>query len=181
MSESTVTVSVVEETGQINLRGDPENAKFRAAVQDVLGQPLPVEPNSVTASQHRICWLGPDEWLILTTADRVSALVGKLEGALVGQHAAINDLSGGQLVFTIRGESACDLFAKGCTLDFHTESFPPGSCAQSGLAKASVFFVRSNEADVFDIIVRRSFSDYLSRWLREAGREYGVDVGFEFA
>lgn len=174
MSEATVKVRIVEDMGQVNLRGDAGSAKFADAVQGVLGQSLPVEPNSMTISEHRICWLGPDEWLILTSAERAPELVSRLEAALIGQHAAINDLSGGQLLLNFRGEHVPDLFAKGCTLDFHPGSFAPGSCAQSSLAKANVIFVRTNDADEFDVIVRRSFSDYLVHWLRRAGSEFGA-------
>ena len=177
MSEPSVSASVVEDTGQINLRGDPRNAEFMDAVREVLGQSLPVEPNTVTMSEHRVCWLGPDDWLILTAAGGVSELVNKLESALIGQHAAVNDVSGGQILLNVRGEHVCDLFAKGCALDFHPASFSPGSCAQSGLAKANVLFIRAKIENEFDIIVRRSFSDYLIHWLRRAGRELGTDTG----
>jgi sarcosine oxidase subunit gamma len=58
--------------------------------------------------------------------------------------------------------------AKGCTLDFHPRVFRPGTCAQSGLAKANVLIRLGDDPDSFDVVVRRSFADYLLRWLRHA-------------
>lgn len=176
MPESGVSISYVADVGQINLRGDPANPVFQAAVQNVFSQSLPGDPNSVTVAGHRICWLGPDEWLVLTAADRAAGLIDELESALAGQHAAINDISGGQVLLNVRGMHAADLFAKGCTLDFHPASFKPGGCAQSGLAKANVLFIRAASADEFDIVVRRSFSDYVAKWLLRAGGEFGANV-----
>jgi heterotetrameric sarcosine oxidase gamma subunit len=50
-----------------------------------------------------------------------------------------------------------------------------GRCAQTTFAKASA--VISNKSDgSFDLIVRRSFADYIARWLLDAGQEFGCRI-----
>ena len=68
-----------------------------------------------------------------------------------------------------------DVLAKGCTLDLHPSVFGQGICAQSNLAKANVLISMGHEPHAFDLIVRRSFSDYLLRWLKVATAEYTTE------
>lgn len=154
-------------SGHINLRGNAADEGFTAAVARVLGQALPLEPNTLTQSAHRIYWLGPDEWQVVTELGDVGELLQSLHDALAGQHVAINDLSGGQVVFRLSGPDAADLLAKGCMLDLHPEVFGEGDCAQSGLGKATMLLGCIDTAPVYEIIVRRSFSEYALRWLRQ--------------
>lgn len=174
MTDASLEVRVLSDVGHLNLRGDPHHSKFKKATQAVLGQSLPVDANTISDGEHRVFWLGPDEWLITTAAGGVATLLARLEKALADQHAAINDISGGNVALRLAGENARDLFAKGCTLDFHPDAFQVGTCAQSGLAKANVLFGLIDERPTFDIIVRRSFSDYLLQWLTHAGSDYGI-------
>ncbi|MED5461766.1 MAG: sarcosine oxidase subunit gamma family protein, partial [Pseudomonadota bacterium] len=129
---------------------------------------LPVEPNTMAEGDITIFWLGPDEWLILLPADAVSEIAAALESALQRMHFALNDVSGGQISIALRGSRVRELLAKGCTLDLHAKVFSLGLCAQSGLAKASVLIGLTGDDDEFILVVRRSFSDYLIKWLTSA-------------
>ena len=81
-------------------------------------------------------WLGPDEWLIVVPTDAKTSLVASLAAALSDCHAAVNDVSGGNVAIRLAGNNVRQLFAKGCTLDFHRKKFGAGRSAQSGLGKA---------------------------------------------
>jgi len=175
MSESPLELRILDEVGHINLRGDAGDAAFKKAAKEALGQELPVQPNTITIADHCVCWLGPDEWLIMTPAEAVPALLQRLQEALDGQHVAVNDLSGGQVAMRLSGTAARNLLAKGCTLDFHRNEFPVGACAQSGLAKANVVIACISDPDSFDIVVRRSFLDYLLKWFETAGRDVRIE------
>ena len=164
-------VTVRSDLGHINLRGRVSDTGFLRTVEQQLGQPLPVEPNTVSIGHHQVCWLGPDEWLVVTPIDEAAALARGLAEALASSHAAINDLSGGQVALMLQGQRSRELLARGCTLDMHPRVFSTGDCAQSGLAKANVLVALVDDAPTFIIVVRRSFSDYLCRWLAHAGRE----------
>ena len=49
----------------------------------------------------------------------------------------------------------------------HPSVFPPGTCAQTLLARAQVILYRPDE-HVFRLLVRPSFADYLCAWLTDA-------------
>ena len=151
--------------GHINLRGNVADQRFVDAVLAALEQPLPAEANTLTRADHRIYWLGPDEWQVVTAPDAVENLTTKLNDELAGQHAAVNAVSGGLAVFHLSGKNVPDLLARGCTLDLHPSVFREGMCAQSGLAKANMLLGYIDAAPVYEIIVRRSFSGYVLRWL----------------
>lgn len=154
------------ERAHINLRGTVHSRRFADATASVLGQELPTEPNTFSGSSLRAYWLGPDEWLITASFDQAASLVQKLEDALAGQHVAINDQSGGLVSLLLSGPDASDRLSRGCTLDLHPDHFRVGDCAQCGLARANVLLARIDAASVYEIIVRRTFSEYVLRWLR---------------
>ena len=162
-----MTECLAIDLGHINLRGNADDSRFVEAVAEVLGQTLALRPNTLTQSEHRIYWLGPDEWQVVTAPDRVGDLLSQLEQTLAGQHVAINDISGGQVALHLSGDDVPALLAKACTLDLHPSVFDVGDCAQSGLAKANVLLGCIDAAPVYEIIIRRSFSEYLLQWLRQ--------------
>jgi sarcosine oxidase, subunit gamma len=159
---------------QVSLRADPALApRVRFA--------LPLEPNTWRRGGGReALWLGPDEWLVTCPAPEAAGLAGSLRDALAGVHAAITEVTDGRVAFRIAGPSARDVLAKGCPLDLHPRAFPPGSCAQSLLAKADVLIHLLDDdperCPSFDLYVARSFAHYLWMWLEDAGREYGVQI-----
>jgi len=163
--------------GHFNLRGDPDDAAFLKAVESVLGFGLPLTPNTVSEGAGLVAlWLGPDEWLVVTQPDGESTIAVALEDALGDTLNSVTDLTGGQTVIGISGPRARDVLAKGCTLDLHPRAFGPGQCAQTLLAKAAVTIRQVDESPSFDLIVRRSFADYLGVWLQDAALEYGLAV-----
>ena len=150
-----------------------------AAVGRALDLLLPSEPcTSAARDQISALWLGPDQWLVTCPGRDVPGLLASLRAALAGVHAAIADVTDGRVAFRVAGPSARDVLAKGCPLDLHARAFPPGRCAQSLLAKASVLIHLVDDGPErgpgFDVYVARSFADYLWTWLEDAGREYGV-------
>jgi sarcosine oxidase, subunit gamma len=159
--------------GHIDLRGNPRDDQFTTAVETTLGIALPIAPNTFAeGAGATVYWLGPDEWLIVTSRESEVSIARDLRSALAGLHAAVTKVSGGQTAIVLHGRAARDVLAKGCPLDLHPRAFGPGRCAQSHLAKAPIL-VRQVDADpTFEIIVRRSFADYLWLWLTDAVAEY---------
>lgn len=171
-----MTVRIVPDRGQVNLRGDVRDVEFGSAVSRVLGQALPAAENSMTNGEHRVYWLGPDEWLIECKAREAGGIVAGLRESVVARRSSVTDVSGGYVVLRLGGPHARTVLAKGCTLDLHEDAFPVGACAQSGLAKASVLIGRSDEQPEFEIVVRRTFAEYVVLWLRHSAREFGVNI-----
>ena len=173
-AEPGASVTVRGDLGYVNVRGRAADASFVQSIEKALGQPLPLEPNTSSLGQHRVFWLGPDEWAVVTPATAAARLAEQLQKASSDRHAAVNDLSGGQVALMLKGSGCRELLAKGCTLDLHPSVFSVGDCAQSGLAKANVLIALLDETPTFLIVVRRSFSDYLCRWLAHAGSDEGI-------
>ena len=192
-----VVMEVLPYRGYLNLRGDPNDSGFLAAVREVLGQPLPIDANTFTEGGCRAFWLGPDEWLVMTEPGRERALAGRLDEALAVSAWALTDLTGGQICIRLGGRNARDVLAGGSTLDFHPRVFLPGQCAQTVLGKSSMLIALSptgtdrtasghgragddaglsDDAGVFDIVVRRTFAEYAAEWLYRSAQEYGVKV-----
>ncbi len=160
-------------TGFINLRGRPDNTAFLAAVLKALGTEPPLEANTVKqAGDNRIFWLGPDEWLVVTPAGQQSAVKEALLKALKGVFSSVVDNTSGLTMLEITGENAADLLATDCPLDLHPRAFKPGQCAQTRLAKAGMTVAPKNDGNGFDVIIRRSFADYLLLWLLEARKAF---------
>lgn len=164
--------------GYVNLRGDAGDATFLAAVEGVLGVALPLEPNTIAEGEDAtVCWTGPDEWLLILPPGAQTRVVAALREALGGRHASAVDTTGGYTVVNVAGARRRELLAKGCTLDLHPRSFSPGQCAHTNLGKAGVLLIPrgdGSDARSLDVIVRRSFADYLGIWFEHSGREYGL-------
>lgn len=174
LTEKTLPVAV-------NLRGDAGDAAFVEALRAALGLQPPTAPNTVAATDGlALLWLGPDEWLAVQHAATPGAeaqLAAKLRGALEGQHAAVTEVGESLCCISVAGRRARDLLAKGCPLDLHPRVFGGGGhCAQSHLAKTAITLHQTADLPAFDLYVRRSFADYLWRWLEDAAGEHGLAV-----
>ena len=155
--------------GFINLRGRSDNTGFQAATLKVLGCEPPNAPNTVIDSgDYRIYWLGPDEWLIMTPAGQQDDLKASLLKALSGVFSAVVDNTSGLTTLHITGDSAAALLATDCPLDLHPREFKAGQCAQTRLAKAGMTLSPLADEAGFEVIIRRSFADYLLLWLQDA-------------
>jgi sarcosine oxidase, subunit gamma len=161
--------------GYFNLRLDCDDGESPGAVADALGMDLPVTPNRVVSGESlTIYWLGPDEWLLVTPSESGSGAIDALRERLRDTFHALTDVSSGMTRITVRGALAEDILRQGTPLDLHPRVFTRGQCAQTALAKTSVILSRRGEpAEGFDLIVRRSFADYLLRFLRDAAHEQG--------
>ena len=155
--------------GYLNLRCKANNTKFLAALIKVLGSEPPTEPNTVLdTGKLRIYWQGPDEWLIVTPAGQQEKLQADLNKALKGVFYSVVDNSSGLTMLEISGDNAAALLATDCPLDLHPRAFKAGQCAQTRLAKAGMTLAPMRKGDGFEVIIRRSFGDYLLRWLQHA-------------
>lgn len=155
--------------GYLNLRARNNNTGFLAATLKVLGCEPPTSANTVIESgDYRIYWLGPDEWLVVTPAARQEQVKADLLAALGGVFCAVVDNSSGLTMLHISGDNAAALLATDCPFDLHPAEFKHGQCAQTRLAKAGMTISPLAESAGFEVIIRRSFADYLLLWLQDA-------------
>ncbi len=156
----------------LNIRGNAADTRFLPAVLEATGLRLPVLANTASLSPMRqLLWLGPDEWLLKLKDGEGDGVESSLHAALQGQHSALVRVGDGNTTFLVQGPAAAELVSRGCPLDLHPRVFPAGSLAQTHIAKASATVLCLEAATRFELTVRRSFADYLFRWLCEAGAE----------
>jgi sarcosine oxidase subunit gamma len=164
------TLGEVAFVEMFNLRGNPADAQFAQAVLQHTGLHLPLRANTASIDpQRQLLWLGPDEWLLKVSDRQGEAIAAALRAALSGSHSAVVDVGHGSTTLTLRGPGAAELLARGCPLDLHPRAFGAGALAQTHVAKASVTLLCLAPSDHFELTVRRSFADYLFRWLCAAG------------
>lgn len=170
-----VTLRELALRGHLILRGDRRNAAFTAACARVLGVGLPLQPlTSAEKGDIAARWLSPDEWLVTVPYEQAFALEKALRADAEGHFSVVN-VSGGQTLLTLSGPRAVDVLKKSTPLDLHLREFPVGKVAGSIFAKSSVLLRRTGE-ESWELVVRRSFADYLWLWLQDASREYGLIV-----
>lgn len=148
------------------------------AVRAVLGFGLPARPNTLSHSEdgeRSIQWLSPDEWLLIVPGGEEFELEGELRNALGDAHYAIVNVSGGQTLLELSGEKARELLMKSTPSDVHPEAFPVGKGVTAVFAKTNLILRRPTETR-WELVLRRSFSDYCYRWLLDAGAEYAIGV-----
>ncbi|MCB1755773.1 MAG: sarcosine oxidase subunit gamma [Gammaproteobacteria bacterium] len=169
--------SIIERSplAYINLRGTigKGRTKFALAIKKVTGLTPTPDPNKTLHNDtFTLHWLGPDEYLLLCDAERTADVTAQLETLLSGVFCAVTDVSSGYTLIEVAGPYAADLLAKGCPLDLHPDVFGADDCAQSLLAQAGIHLSRKPDGDGFAVIVRRSYADYLMRWLINANTGY---------
>lgn len=161
--------------GHLNLRGNSANSEFSAGVEKSLGLALPTIPcSSVSSDFVQIMWLAPDEWLIVVDSGNEYDVEQKLRSNLIG-HYAVSDISGAQTLIELSGSHVIDFMKKSINYDLHLDSFPVGKVIGTNFAKASAHILRISE-DKFQLVIRRSFSDYVWLWIQQASQEYGLMI-----
>lgn len=159
----------------VNLRGNAEDPAFRAAVSRALKLELPIQPcSSVADAVHRLVWVGPDDWFVIGPKGQASAIEAQLRTALAGMHHAVTDVSGGYTVLHLSGTPVREVLAQGCPLDLHPRVFGPGSSAGSLFFKTSIWLWQTEEAPVYEVLVRSSFRGYFWLMLERSTQECGL-------
>ncbi len=154
----------------LNVRGNARDAGFVQVLLAATGLHLPVAPNTASLGEQRqLLWMGPDEWLLKLQDGQGAAVEAALRQGLQGRHHALVQVGDGNTTLTVQGAAAADLLSRGCPLDLHPRAFGSGALAQTHVAKAGAMVLCRAAGTHFELTVRRSFADYLYRWLCEAG------------
>ena len=174
-SGAGITLREKKLRGHLTLRGDAHDPAFAKGVQDVLGMDLPVALTLVANGETSLQWMGPDEWLLIVPKGEEFATEQRLREALAGQHIQIVNVSGGQTLVELSGEKVRELLMKSTPYDVHPSNFPEGKAVGTHFAKSQLI-IRHTAEDVWELVVRRSFADYIWLWLQDASAEYGLAI-----
>ncbi|WP_342623975.1 sarcosine oxidase subunit gamma [Pseudomonas alkylphenolica] len=170
-----VTLREHKYLGHLTLRGDGRDPAFAGGVFKALGLELPVALTVVANGEMSLQWLGPDEWLLIVPGGQELAVEQKLRDALDGQHIQVVNVSGGQTLLELSGPNVREVLMKSTSYDVHPNNFPVGKAVGTVFAKSQLVIRRTGE-ETWELLIRRSFSDYWWLWLQDAAAEYGLSI-----
>ncbi|MFA5664928.1 sarcosine oxidase subunit gamma [Castellaniella sp.] len=151
-----------------NLRLPRHDSDARHALAEVLGIPLPMAPNTVSARPglHAL-WLSPDEWLLRAGPGPADGWAARIEAALAGTaFFAVTEQSSAYCVLQLAGPDARDVLNAGCPLDLHPRVFGQGQCAQTLFFKFALLLrPLDGSGQAWELMVRRSHADAMARML----------------
>jgi len=160
--------------GHLVLRGSLENDSFTKGFAGVVGFALPGSLQSTAAGDISALWIAPDEWLLIVPGEQAFGLEKRLREAIEG-HFAITNVSGGQTVLMLSGKDAINVLKKSVGYDLRDCNFPVAKVVTTTFAKTQAVIRRTDEQQ-WELVVRRSFADYVWLWLQDASAEYGLVV-----
>lgn len=161
--------------GHLTLRGDGKDPAFAGGVHQALGLELPVALGLVAKGDTSLQWMGPDEWLLVVPRGEEYATELRLREALAGQHIQVVNVSSGQTLLELKGANVRDMLMKSTSYDVHPDNFPVGKAVGTVFAKSQLV-IRHTAEDTWELLVRRSFADYIWLWLQDACAEYGLAI-----
>lgn len=161
--------------GHLTLRCDSTNIEQLAAVEAALGLSLPLVPlTSVEKGDYSIRWMSPDEWLILVPGLEAFSIESQFRDTMPGHYSLVNS-SGGSTVLVLSGDKSIELLQKASPIDWHLSVFPVGKVVSTLFAKSTAT-IRRLDDQRFELIIRRSFADYIWLWIQDASLEYGLAI-----
>ncbi|MFN0217327.1 MAG: sarcosine oxidase subunit gamma [Hyphomicrobium sp.] len=168
-----VWASEVPLLGYIGLRGGSDNPVFVEAASRALGLALPTTACVSAQTDATIAlWLSPDEWLIVCPRSELSRTLADLRQSLAGIRSQVVDISGGYTKLVVQGRNAADVMRNVSVYNF--ETLAEGRVVGTTFGKASAYICREGQG--FCLVIRRSFADYIWRYLVRAAEPYGFGV-----
>ncbi len=153
--------------GMIRVQGRAVAQELTTVVQQHTGLALP-EPGTVSRSDmHRLHWLTPQEWLLVTAEGAEHAIAADLAAAWQGQALYATVISDSRAVIEVSGPDAPTLLAQGCALDFHATQFAVLHSTVTRFAGVAAMVTRI-EGDCFELVVDRALARYVWDWLAES-------------
>jgi len=147
-----------------------------ATIESALGVSWPRTTGTIARGRTDVLCIGPTDWLVLADNTDADAILRKwFDEALEGTSFRATNVSQALSRIEIKGPEVRDLLAKGCSLDLHPPIFPPGRVLRTRFAGMPVI-IRCSGTSTFELIVARSYIDYLNLWLDDAALEFEMSV-----
>lgn len=164
MAEALAHIREITDLGMIQIRADLTEAG--AAITKAAAIPLPGPTSTTTNGSRRLCWMSPDELLLVLPQAELAAALAELTTALAGQHALVLDVSDMRAAFAVEGGRADQVLAKLSPTDL--AAMPADGMRRSRAAQVACGFWRQEGG--FVLIGFRSVADYLRGLLDNAAR-----------
>ena len=166
--ESGLVVRELPHCGKLILQAKGDLGTIRQAAMEVIGQDLPITPNSSTVSGHQVLWLGPRKWLIIIESDTLQTTRQQLQATLSPNPCLVSDVSDSRFRIEVSGSRARSLMSTVCALDLDERSFSAGQCAQTLLVRVPLLLHQVDSMPCFHLYLDRSLAHYAWNWLHDA-------------
>jgi sarcosine oxidase subunit gamma len=131
---------------------------------------LPLEPLTVGEGDPTALWVGPEQWLLVSTTQPAEAILAEFAARLEGVLHHATEASDALTLIVVEGRAARGLLAMHSGLALDQPPMGVGRCARTHMAKVAVL-VHAVEAQRFDLYVDRSVGHYLQQWLQQSARD----------
>jgi sarcosine oxidase subunit gamma len=160
-----VLVAAQRRVAMVTLKADLGNKTTRAALKKALGTPLPAQRKI----SNGVAWMAPDELLIMVPeGDTPSGIIERLEELNAPMLAV--DVSDARAVFTLKGNKAREVLAKGAPVNLSPEAFRLGDFRRTRLGQVAVAFWMEAE-DEITLVCFASLRQFMFDWLVNAAQK----------
>lgn len=174
VAEGPVAVRDAGLRGMITLRGDLSDQKLQEVCTKLTGATFPAKGQVTSAGENGICWMSPDELLLLVSYGAVGEALEEIGKALSGTHHLAANVSDARGMMTVAGADARDVVAKLTPVDLHPDSFGVGELRRTRLGQVAAAFWMSDET-TFNVICFRSVAQYTFDLLATSAQAGPVD------
>jgi len=159
MAPGEVTIREAGLRGMIILRGDLSNKKLRSVCKKLSGVAFPEKGQAFCDGEQGLCWMSPDELLVMVPYAQAAEAVDQIDRALSGTHYLAENVSDARALIFVEGPYAREVIAKLAPADLHPDSFKPGDFRRTRLGQVAAAFWMRDE-DTFEVICFRSVAGY---------------------
>lgn len=161
-----VLVAAQRRVGMVTLKADLSNTTTCAAIKKILGQDIPKQRKI----GNGVAWMAPDELLIMVPEGTQPEALAQRLNAEIKAPVLAADVSDARAVFTLKGNKAREVLAKGAPIDLSTEAFGLGDFRRTRLGQVAVAFWMEAE-DEFQLICFSSMREFMFQWLTNAAQK----------
>ena len=159
MAPGEVTIREAGLRGMIILRGDLSNKKLRSVCKKLSGVAFPEKGQAFCDGEQGLCWMSPDELLVMVPYAQAAEAVDQIDKALSGTHYLAENVSDARALIFVEGPYAREVIAKLAPADLHPDNFKPGDFRRTRLGQVAAAFWMRDE-DTFEVICFRSVAGY---------------------
>jgi len=167
VAEGPVTVREMGLRGMITLRGDLASTGLKNVCTGVTGLDMPGPNRATCVGETGLCWMSPDEMLLLVAHDRVGEALSSIAATMGDAHHLAVDVSDARAVFEITGPGLREVLAKLTPADMHPEALPVGVMRRTRVGQVAAAFWLQDE-ETAELICFRSVARYMFDLLANA-------------
>ncbi len=164
--------------GMITLRGKLSDRTLRAGATKAAGVKMPNQGMANIKGDCGLCWMSPDELLVLCPYDKVHDRLSALNDQLGDTFALAVNVSDARVLLRVSGPhpAAREVLAKLCPVDLSPDTFKPGMFRRTRMAQVPVAFWIDQD-HCFHIIAFRAAAQYVYGLLKSAAQK-SAEVGY---